>query len=140
MAKIKSSRLAEILTDFAKSFELPHKLDPDENSVDLGIPFENRLIFASYSFDASEDSYEFGAALGKVNEVDIPIMAEKLILSRPIRGITERLDQKGKLIVFGSRDGLNRMSDSELQSAFLDDLSRITRSSDHFEKLREKDE
>lgn len=128
----KRNRLATLLQDFGEKYELPQKLDSDDLGADLGIPDGNQTIFVSYSFDASEDSYEFGAALGKVEENEKYKFSWEVLNSEPIRGITERIDAEGKYLITGSRDGLTELSDAEIQKRYLDDVSRITEANQQF--------
>lgn len=136
------NRIASLFGDFAERYELPHKIDPDGQGADLGIHYKNKMISAGYNFAPSEDSYEWVAALGKVNISDIPHISVNVMNSEPIRGVTERITSEGKYVVFGSRDGLGRLSDAEVQRGFMDDVSRITETYDqfnnHISKLRGK--
>lgn len=126
------NRLASLFADFADKFELPSTLDPDGLGADLAIPHRDKTIFASYAFDPSEDSYEFGAALGKVDKTDLPSISSQVLTSESIRGITERVDDQGRLLVLGGRDGLGSHSDAEIRRGFMDDVSRIAKSYDKY--------
>jgi hypothetical protein len=131
----KVNRLASLLTDFSDKFELPSRIDPDGLGADLGIPHRDKTIFAGYAFDPSEDSYEFGAALGQVDRTHISRFSSEVLTSEPIRGITERVDGQGRFLVLGSRDGLGNQSDADIQRGYMDDVSRISKSYDQFRGL-----
>jgi hypothetical protein len=135
MAKQKINRLASVFADFANRFELPHKVDRDGLGADLGIPDGDRTVFAGYAFAPSEDSYDFGAVLGQVDKSNMPAFSSELLSSEPIRGITERIDDRGRIFVVGNRDGLQSRSDVDIQKGYMDDVSRISKSSDQFKSL-----
>lgn len=131
----KLNRLASLFADFADKFELPNRIDPDGLGADLGIPHRDKTIFVGYAFDPSEDSYEFGAALGRVDKTHLPRFSSEVLASEPIRGITERVDEQGRFLVMGSRDGLRGRSDADIQKGYMDDVSRISKSYDQFRRL-----
>ena len=137
MAK-KTNRLASLFTDFTGKFELPSKVDSDGLGADLGIPDGRKVISASYAFDQSEDSYEYGAVLGQVEKSHSSAFSASVMTSEPIRGITERIDDQGRYYVVGSRDGLKSRSDAEVQKGYMDDVSRIARSNDQYKGLKRR--
>lgn len=124
------NRLASLFQDFTDKFELPRRIDPDGLGADLGIPDRDKMISAGYVFHPSGDSYEFGAPLDQVSKSDIPRFTSELLTSRPIRGITERIDDRGRVLVMGSRDGLTSRADADIVKGYMDDVARISASSD----------
>jgi hypothetical protein len=134
----KKNRLTSLFGNFADKFELPHKPDLDGRGADLGIPYDNKTITVGYNFDPSEDSYEFGAALGKVDPPNIPTIANEVVTSASVRGITERINHDGKFVILGSRDSLTHIPDGEIQRGFMDDVSRVTEAYDQFKGFFKK--
>ena len=125
MGKGIKNRLAAIFEKFATSFELNHRLDEDKAGVLVGIPESGKLIHTMYTFDESEDGYEFGAALGRVDQSHQADFALEVLTSEPVRGITERIVQD-RFVVLGSRNGLGDLSDVEIQRGYMDDVGRIS--------------
>lgn len=138
MATQKPNRLSRLFGDFTNKFELPGKVDPNGLDAELGIPYDGKLITNNITFDSSDDSYEYVAALGMVNIADVQDVTEKLMDSDPIRGNAERLKKDGKYVVYGSRDGLKNITDAEVQKGFMDDVYRVTKSYDKFIELTKK--
>lgn len=133
------NRLPSILSDFAKRFELPHKMDKDGLGAELGIPYDDKTINASYSFDESGDGYEFVAGIGKIDLDKKDQFASRVMQSEPVRGITERITQDGKYVALGSRTGLKNQAAGEIQRGLSDDVFRVTSVYDKF-KSEENDE
>lgn len=129
------NRLASLFESFGNKYELPLNVDQDDLGGELGIHDGNQTIFTSYSFDPSEDSYEFGAALGQIKDEDLRPVSWEVMHSAPIRGITERIDDQGRYLITGSRDGLRELSDADIQRRYLDDVSRIAESNDQFKDI-----
>jgi hypothetical protein len=129
------NRIAFLLEDMASKFELPYKTDADTLGLSLGLPAKDKMIIVNYVLDEAEDSYVFGAALGQIDESNLPKISKKLATSEPIMGITERIEEHGKFIVMGSRDNLRRLSDTDIERTFMDDLARIAKVYDQFEAL-----
>lgn len=121
----KKNRLANLIQDFAKEFELNHKVDNDKCGALLGVPESGKLIHTKYTFDESQDGYVFGAALAHVEPSEASDIARKILTSEPIRGLTERIIQD-RLVVLGSRDNLNNLSDADVQRGFMDDAARVS--------------
>jgi len=89
MFKKDHNRLAAIFRNFANHYELPHK--KEEGVWRLGIPVNNQLIHARYKFHDSENSYEFGTPLAKINGSKQASFSLYLLKSEPAIGITERI-------------------------------------------------
>jgi hypothetical protein len=121
----RKSRLASLFALLAEQYELPYTIDPDGLGVDVGIPSGDEMLFVVYTFDKSDDGYEFGSALGKVNESDIQELAVRILQSDSVPGITERLDDENRIVVLGGRNNLHALSDTDLQKGYMDDLARI---------------
>jgi len=117
------SRLVSIFNEFANSFEFPYKSDEKKHEAVIGLPTGTALITTTFHF--SDDGYEFGAALGKVNESNRKAVSEAVMTSSPEKGITERI-LDDKLIVLGSREGLGKLTDEEIQKNLVDDIARIS--------------
>ena len=131
----KANRLSSLFDDLKNKFEFDGKIDSDGLGAEIGIPDHEKTIFVSYAFDPSQDSYEFGTALGQIDEEHILAVASEVMFSQPIRGITERIDDQGRFIVTGSRDGLQNLPDIDVQKGYMDDVSRISESNEQFKGI-----
>ena len=122
----KVNRLAYNFEQFASKYEFPHSIDPDANRAEIGIPESGKLLRARYQFDSSEDGYGWVANIGRVKKSEREEVAIRVMTSKPVRGVTERIIGD-RLVLFGSRDGLRTLSDAEIQRGFMDDISRVSR-------------
>jgi hypothetical protein len=127
MSKIayKANRIASVFERFATNYEFPHRLDPNRQGAEIGVPDRGRLIHARYNFDPSEDGYEWAANIGPVSRSQRGRVALNVMRSKPVRGVTERI-LRDRLVIAGSRDTLSNASDTEIQRGFMDDISRIS--------------
>jgi hypothetical protein len=129
------NRLKNLIIQFAQNFELPCKPDPNQPWVDIGFSDDNDLNFVGFAFDPDEDFYEFVSAVGTAPLVCIPQLSNALLMSDPIRGITERIDESGKIVVIGGKDSLKSLTDTEIMSSFIDDLARVAQSKEQIVQL-----
>lgn len=118
------NRLVKIFEDFANNHEL-HFKGEESNMVSLGVPIRGQLVHVKFNFNQTEDSYEFGTPLTKVDSEHQSTLALEILRSKPIRGLTERFVGK-KFYVLGSRDGLKHLPDEEVQRAFRNDIARVS--------------
>ncbi|MFN8442115.1 MAG: hypothetical protein U0175_15140 [Caldilineaceae bacterium] len=126
-----ASRLQKIFEKFARDNDLPYK--QNGQVWNLGIPVQGTIVQVRYHFSSSDDSYEFGATVGKVKQENLARTAQNIITSSPVRGITERI-MNSQLNILGSRDGLRYQSDENVEIMFKDDAHRIH---DSYEALKE---
>ena len=129
MSATKKNRLAYVFEQFTKDKQLSSRVDNDGQGAELIVPVGGKSIRVTYHFDPSEDSYEFGAALGKVNpsrrkDTALRIMSRGGSRTAPTRGITERIIEN-KFVILGSRDGLKDLSDASVERRFMDNVARI---------------
>ncbi len=135
----KRNRLALNFGQFASKYEFPHRIDHDGNTAEIGIPESGKLLHVRYKFDPSEDGYEWIANIGRVKESEKKEVAVKVMSSKPIRGVTERIIGD-RLVIMGARDGLRSLSDIEIQRGYMDDVARISRSFRRRDEFLGKDE
>lgn len=120
----KQNRLARLMHDFALRMELLHKIYADGSGAMLVIPESEKSIIARYNFDPSGDSYTFGAVLRGIQNKDLAVFALRILTSKPMIGITERiLDEK--FVVLGGRDMLHERNDAQVIEGFMDEVARI---------------
>ena len=129
------NRLLDILKEFAEKFELPFKPDPSQPWADIGFSDDSDLNFVGFAFDPDENYYEFVSAIGTAPSESILEFSNAILTSEPIRGITERIDETGKIIVVGGRDGLKSLSNVEIMNGIMDDLARVAESKDQTVRL-----
>ncbi|MEW6030421.1 MAG: hypothetical protein ACOYZ8_08005 [Chloroflexota bacterium] len=134
-AKQGRNRLSSLLAEMATNFEIPYIVDADGMNVTVGIPASGRMIMAKYAFDKLSNSYEVGAVIGKVDDVDLRSVEEKILRGKPIKGIMERIIDNRK-VVLGSRDGLSGKSASEIKKYFMEDIAQIAAAHARFEKSK----
>ena len=134
----KKNRLEKLLGETARKFELPYKQEADGLGGNVGLPKKDKLIYVGYSFDTNEDSYEFGAALKKVDGAIEQEIAHDIMKSPPVRGTTERIDERGRILTLGSRDGLNKQPDNEIQKFYMDDWAKVAEIDDQIDKIVKK--
>lgn len=137
MAK-ETNRLAKIISELAKKYEIPYKPDDDGLGGDIGIPDDKDMFYVAYSFSENEDSYEFGCALAKLENNEIPRISEGIVRSVPIRGLSMHLDSQNKIIVQGSRDGLKAQNLKQIELFFLDEWARVAEANDSIKNLLNK--
>ena len=123
MLKKDDNRLVTIFRNFANHYELPHK--KEEGVWRLGIPVNNQLIHMRYKFHDSENSYEFGTPLAKIDSSKQASFSLYLLKSEPAIGLTERI-VGDTFFLLGSREKLKHLPDSEIHNLFEEDAYRIT--------------
>jgi hypothetical protein len=136
--KKETNRLSNLLKELSQSYELPYEIDPDSQSVRIIIQAQDKAIHCQYTFDESEDGYEFVSVLAHLDRGDLDKVTNRLLSSSPpVRGITERVINN-KLVVFGSRDRLENLGDREIQLALMDDIARIVGYYENIQKSLEE--
>ena len=138
MASKNENRIFDILLDTANKFEIPCKPDVDGLGADVAIPNSNETIFIGYSIAPDEDGYEFGAAVNQLGPSELLEFSAGILQSNAIRGINERVDSQGKVIVQGNRDGLKDQTKKTIEIGFLDDWARVAEASDLVNDVLEK--
>ena len=119
---VKRNRLVDIFKKCANRYGLRWK--QENKAWALDIPVNKKLVHARFTFDESENSYEFGAPLAQVDEENRAKFAQNILNSEPVRGITERI-VGDKFYILGSKDGLSYLPDEEVENSFKDDIYRI---------------
>mgnify|MGYP001331284658 CR=1 FL=1 len=130
------NRLQGLLQDFTSKYELPCKPDENELWSDVGLPDGNDLVFVGFAFAKNEDSYDYMAALGSVTDEQKLALSIAIMQGEPIRGITERIDESGKYIVLGGRDGLSTLADADVMKGMMDDLARVAEANEQYRNYR----
>ncbi|KAA3644505.1 MAG: hypothetical protein DWQ07_13870 [Chloroflexi bacterium] len=116
------NRLTALLMELAQTFELPIRVNYDQEGVELGIPIDNHIYTVSFDI-SNETAYQFATAISGPDD-DINKLVTKLT-SQQYTGLTTRIS-KGKLIVLGGRESLDRISNDEILRLFMDDIARLT--------------
>jgi hypothetical protein len=134
-----NNRLGILHQQFTRKYGFKTTYDNDNQEAEVELDCGNRTVKATYVFDSSEDSYEFGSVIRTVKQDERSKISSEIMSSEPIKGITERI-ANGKLVVMGGREGLLHAPDEVMELFFRQDTANIgeavSRYSDHKRKKR----
>lgn len=118
-------RLATSFKNFATDFEFSHNVDSEGKEGNLGLPVDNTMVHVRFEFANTDDSYEYGATVKSLNMKNSNQFANRLMRSKPVAGITERI-VGDDVVLLGQRNGLKDQPESHIRRGFMDDVSRIS--------------
>lgn len=129
------NRLARLLKKVADEHELTCKIDNDGLGGEVIVPVKGGYAFANYTFDEKEDWYDFGAVIKPLDGKTLEDASYKVLTSPPIRGLTERIDNSGRLSVNSGRDNLVALADLDIETGYMEDMARIAEAFDQYRGL-----
>lgn len=131
-SQARKQKLHELFTAFADDFEF--KFKEGDNIYVIGIARDGKLIECKFTFDPSDDGYEFMAVLARINDANEMKFARDIMRSPPIRGVTERIIGD-KFVILGNQEILDGISDSEVKRVFMSDIYKVSEYSHQLTKL-----